>query len=55
MKNTKIRIRKGKIVTLRELFKAKGHFHAELSQLPFEEKIKILMKMREVVELKEIS
>jgi hypothetical protein len=55
MQNLKIRIRKGKIVTMRELFKAKEQFHTELSRLPFEEKIKILTKMRKVVELKGIS
>ncbi len=51
MKNTKIRLRRGKIITRRELFKAKERFHADLSRLPFEEKIRILTKMREIVEL----
>jgi len=55
MKDTKIRLRKGKIVTMCELFKAKEQFHSELSRLPFEEKINILMKMRKIVELKGIS
>lgn len=52
MENTKIKLRAGKIVTLDELFKAKEQFHRELSRLPFEEKIKILMNMRRIVELK---
>ncbi len=56
MKNRKkLELRKGKLITLDELFKAKEQFHTELSRLPFEEKIKILMKMREIVELKRAS
>lgn len=55
MKNVKIRIRKGKIVTIRKLFKAKEQFHVGLSRLPFERKIEILMKMREIVKFKEMS
>lgn len=55
MKDTKIRLRKGKIVTVHELFKAKERFHTELARLPFEEKINILMKMRKIVELKGMS
>jgi hypothetical protein len=52
MKNKKIELRSGRVVTMDELFKAKGQFHTELSRLPFEEKIKILMNMRRIVELK---
>lgn len=54
MKNRKIELRKGKIVTMDELFKAKEKFHRELARLPFEEKIKILMNMRRIVELKKM-
>lgn len=52
MKNKKIELRSGRVVTMDELFKAKEQFHTELSRLPFEEKIKILMNMRRIVELK---
>jgi hypothetical protein len=56
MKNKKkLELRKGRLITMDELFKAKEQFHMELSRLPFEEKIKILMKMREIVELKGAS
>ena len=55
MKNTKIKLRSRKIVTLDELFKAKEQFHRELAGLPFEEKIKILMNMRRIVELKRMA
>ena len=56
MKNKKkLELRKGRLITMDQLFKAKERFHAELSRLPFEEKIKILMKMREIVELKRAS
>ena len=40
---------------MHELFKAKEQFHAELARLPFEEKIKILMNMRKIVELKRMT
>lgn len=52
MKHKKIELRNGKIVTLKELFNAKERFHRELAKLPFEEKIKILMYMRRILELK---
>ena len=52
MKNRKIEIKKGKILSTNELFKAKERFHKELAKLPFEKKIKILMDMRRIVELK---
>jgi hypothetical protein len=55
MKNEKIRVRNRKIITMRDLFSAKERFHKELSRLPFEEKIKILIKMREIVDLKGTS
>ena len=46
----KIKIRIGKVITRSQLFKAKEKFHRELSCLPFEEKIKILMHMGGIVE-----
>ncbi len=52
MKNKKIELRKGKVVTRDELYKAKEQFHIELSKLPFEDKIGILKNMRKVVERK---
>lgn len=52
MRNKKIELRSGRVVTMDELFKAKEQFHRELARLPFEEKIKILMNMRRIVELK---
>ena len=55
MKNKKIELRKGRILAMSELFKAKERFHNELSKLPFEEKIKILMSMQRIIELKRIS
>lgn len=48
----KIEIRKGKIITRRDLFKAKERFHKKLSKIPFEEKIKILMQLWKIVELR---
>lgn len=55
MKNKKIELRRGKALTMDELFKAKEQFHRELAMLPFEEKIKILMNMRRIVELKRMA
>ena len=56
MKNKKkLELRRGKLITMNELFKSKEQFHANLSRLPFEEKIKILMKMRKIVVLKKAS
>ena len=52
MKSKKIELRSGKIITMDKLFKAKEQFHKELSRLPFEEKIEILLNMRRIVELK---
>jgi len=45
----KIEINKGKILTMNELFRKKEQFHRELSRLSFEDKIKILMKLRKIV------
>lgn len=52
MKSKKIEIKSGKVITLAELFKEKAKFHKEMSRLPFEEKIRILMLMRRVAELR---
>ena len=43
-----IETRRGHRVTIDELYEAKERFHKEAAKLPFEEKIKILMKMREI-------
>lgn len=51
----KIKLKNGKITTMRKLFKTKKQFHKELSKLPFEEKINILMKMWKIVELKRMA
>lgn len=45
----KIEINKGKILTMNELFRKKEQFHRKLSRLSFEDKIKILMKLRKIV------
>ena len=55
VKNEKIKLKNGRIVTMGEFFKTKEQFHEELSRLPIEEKIKILMKMWKIVELKRIA
>lgn len=55
MTNIKIKLRNGRILTMNELFKAKERFHKELVKLPFEEKIKILMNMQKIVELKKAA
>ncbi len=48
----KIEIRKGKIITRDDLFRAKERFHRKLSHITFEEKIKILMQLWKIAELK---
>ena len=48
----KFETRRGNRITMDKLFKAKKQFHKESAKLPFEEKIKILMKMWEIVESK---
>jgi len=40
-----VEIRKGKIITMNELFRRKERFHKKLSQISFEDKIKILMQL----------
>jgi hypothetical protein len=41
----KIEIKKGKIITMNELFRRKERFHNGLSRISFEDKIKILMQL----------
>ena len=44
----KIIMKDNKIITRRELFKRKERFHKELAKLPFEEKIKILVRLQKI-------
>ena len=44
----KLKIR-GRVITVKELFKAKKRFHKSLAELSFEEKMKVLDKMRAIV------
>ena len=44
----KIFINENKIITRKDLFERKEQFHKEQAKLPFEEKIKILVKMHEI-------
>jgi len=44
----KIIINKNKIITREELFERKQQFHNEQAKLPFEDKIRILVKMQEI-------
>lgn len=48
----KVELRKGKVLTMDGLFKLKERYHTELSKLPFEKKIEILIKMRKIAGLK---
>lgn len=48
IKETKIVITKDKIITREKLFKDKADFHKEQAKLPFEEKIRILIKLQEI-------
>ncbi|MBI4547975.1 MAG: hypothetical protein HY707_08345 [Ignavibacteriae bacterium] len=45
MKNEK---RKNKIITRKKLFEDKEKFHKDQAKLPFEEKIRILVKLQEM-------
>ena len=45
---TKIVMGKDKIITRKKLYEAKSYFHKEQAHLPFEEKIKILVKLQEI-------
>ncbi|HOK09949.1 MAG TPA: hypothetical protein PLT82_01240 [Candidatus Hydrogenedens sp.] len=47
--NIKI-IRKGKEITRNKIFKEKERYHKEQAKLPFEEKIKILVKLQKIAE-----
>lgn len=44
----KIVISKDKIITRKELFENKTDFHKEQADLPFEEKIKILVRLQKM-------
>ena len=44
----KIAIKKDRIITRKKLFESKEKFHKEQAKLPFEEKIKILVKLQEI-------
>lgn len=46
MKNLKIKIRDGRILTLKEVYEEHEKTHAEQASLPFEEKIKILVDLQ---------
>jgi len=48
MKKVKIVIAKNRIITRKELFERKEKFHKEQAKLPFEEKIKTLVKLQEI-------
>ena len=39
---------KDKILTRKEIFEGKERFHKEQAKLPFEEKIKILLKLQKI-------
>jgi len=44
----KIIIEKDRITAKKRLFEEKAHFHKEQARLPFEEKVKILVKLQEL-------
>lgn len=44
----KIFIRNGRVITRKQLFENKDKFHKEQANLPFEEKISILIKLQEI-------
>jgi len=44
----KIVISENKIITRKKLFEDKENFHKEQARLPFEEKIRILVKLQEI-------
>lgn len=46
---TRIVIRGSREITRRDLFKKKEEFHREQAKLPFEEKIKILIRLQKIV------
>lgn len=49
-KEMRILWRGGKIITRKELFEKKEKFHKEQAKLPFEEKIKILIRLQEIAQ-----
>ncbi|MGQ9616663.1 MAG: hypothetical protein ACUVWJ_09745 [Spirochaetota bacterium] len=48
IQDMKILLKKGKTITRTELFKEKERFHKEQAKLPFEEKIRILVRLQEI-------
>lgn len=46
----KILIRGNKIITRKKLFENKEKFHKEQAKLPFEEKIRILVRLQEIAQ-----
>ncbi|MBU1261499.1 hypothetical protein KKG61_09310 [bacterium] len=48
MEDKKFIISKNRIISRKELFSQKEKFHKEQAKLPFEEKIKILVKLQEI-------
>lgn len=52
----KIVVSKKRILSERELFKAKEKFHKNLAKLPFEEKLKILTQLQKIAkEIRKIT
>jgi len=47
-KEIKIFMDKNKIITRREVFESKANFHRKQARLPFEEKIKILVRLQKM-------
>lgn len=48
IEKTKIVMGENKIITRKKLFEDKENFHKEQARLPFEEKIRILIKLQEI-------
>lgn len=48
MENIKIKIKKGRILTKKLIYEKKLEFHKKMAKLPFEEKIKIPIKLQEI-------
>jgi hypothetical protein len=47
-KEIKILTDKDRVITRRKLFESKADFHKEQARLPFEEKIKILVRLQKI-------
>ncbi len=45
-----ILMRKNKVISRKELFEKKEQFHREQAKLPFEEKIRILIRLQEIAQ-----